>query len=43
MSRFDNIFEYDNNLNGAGLKVGIVMAASTCRSAKACFRPAWPN
>jgi len=26
MSRFDNIFEYDNNLNGAGLKVGIVMA-----------------
>ncbi|NTV69030.1 MAG: 6,7-dimethyl-8-ribityllumazine synthase [Azonexaceae bacterium] len=26
MSRFDNIFEYDNNLDGAGLKVGIVMA-----------------
>ena len=26
MSRFDNIFEYDNDLNGAGLKVGIVMA-----------------
>jgi 6,7-dimethyl-8-ribityllumazine synthase len=26
MSRFDNIFEYDNNLNGAGLKVGIVMS-----------------
>ncbi|MBL8428852.1 MAG: 6,7-dimethyl-8-ribityllumazine synthase [Dechloromonas sp.] len=26
MSRFDNIFEYDNNLNGAGLRVGIVMA-----------------
>lgn len=26
MARFDNIFEYDNNLNGAGLKVGIVMA-----------------
>ena len=26
MSRFDNIFEYDNNLNGAGLTVGIVMA-----------------
>ena len=26
MSRFNNIFEYDNNLNGAGLKVGIVMA-----------------
>ena len=26
MSRFDNIYEYDNNLNGAGLKVGIVMA-----------------
>ena len=26
MSRFDNIFEYDNNLNGAGLKVGVVMA-----------------
>ncbi|MFZ2266172.1 MAG: 6,7-dimethyl-8-ribityllumazine synthase [Azonexus sp.] len=26
MSRFDNIFEYDNNLNGAGLKIGIVMS-----------------
>ncbi|MBK6355468.1 MAG: 6,7-dimethyl-8-ribityllumazine synthase [Betaproteobacteria bacterium] len=26
MSRFDNIFEYDNNLDGAGLRVGIVMA-----------------
>ena len=26
MSRFDNIHEYDNNLNGAGLKVGIVMS-----------------
>jgi 6,7-dimethyl-8-ribityllumazine synthase len=26
MSRFDNIFEFDNNLNGAGLKVGIVMS-----------------
>lgn len=26
MSRFDNIFEYDNNLNGAGLRVGVVMA-----------------
>jgi len=26
MSRFDNIYEYDNNLDGAGLKVGIVMA-----------------
>lgn len=26
MSRFDNIFEYDNNLDGAGLKVGIVMS-----------------
>jgi 6,7-dimethyl-8-ribityllumazine synthase len=26
MSRFDNIFEYDNNLNGAGLSVGIVMS-----------------
>ena len=26
MSRFDNIFEYDNDLNGAGLKVGIVMS-----------------
>ncbi len=26
MSRFDNIFEYDNNLNGAGLRIGIVMA-----------------
>ena len=26
MSRFDNVFEYDSNLNGAGLKVGVVMA-----------------
>jgi len=26
MSRFDNIFEYDNNLNGAGLRVGVVMS-----------------
>ena len=26
MSRFDNIFEYDNNLDGRGLKVGIVMS-----------------
>ena len=26
MSRFDNIFEFDNNLNGAGLKIGIVMS-----------------
>ena len=26
MSRFDNIFEYDNDLNGAGLKIGIVMS-----------------
>jgi 6,7-dimethyl-8-ribityllumazine synthase len=26
MSRFDNIYEYDNNLNGAGLRVGIVMS-----------------
>ncbi len=26
MSRFDNVFEYDNNLAGAGLKVGIVMS-----------------
>ena len=26
MSRFDNIFEYDNDLNGTGLKVGIVMS-----------------
>ena len=25
MSRFDNVFEYDSNLNGAGLKVGVVM------------------
>ena len=24
MSRFDNIYEYDNDLNGAGLRVGIV-------------------
>ncbi|MBS1139132.1 MAG: 6,7-dimethyl-8-ribityllumazine synthase [Proteobacteria bacterium] len=26
MSRFDNVYEFDNNLNGAGLRVGIVMA-----------------
>ena len=26
MSRFENIFEFDNNLNGAGLRVGIVMS-----------------
>jgi len=26
MSRFDNIYEYDNDLNGAGLRVGIVMS-----------------
>ena len=26
MSRFENIYEYDNNLAGAGLKVGIVMS-----------------
>ena len=26
MSRFDNIFEYDNSLNGTGLRVGVVMS-----------------
>ena len=26
MSRFDNVFEYDGNLDGKGLKVGIVMS-----------------
>lgn len=26
MSRFENVFEYDNNLNGAGLRVGVVMS-----------------
>lgn len=26
MSRFDNVFEYDNNLNGAGLRIGVVMS-----------------
>ncbi|WP_412478811.1 6,7-dimethyl-8-ribityllumazine synthase [Azonexus sp. IMCC34839] len=26
MSRFDNVFEFDNNLAGAGLRVGIVMS-----------------
>jgi len=26
MSRFDNVYEFDNNLNGAGLKIGIVMS-----------------
>ena len=26
MSRFDNIFEYDNSLAGAGLRIGIVMS-----------------
>ena len=25
-SRFDNVYEYDNNLNGAGLRIGIVMS-----------------
>ena len=26
MSRFNNIHEYDSNLNGAGLRIGVVMA-----------------
>ena len=26
MSRFDNVFEYDSRLDGAGLRVGIVMS-----------------
>ena len=26
MSRFENIFEFDNYLNGAGLRIGIVMS-----------------
>ncbi len=26
MSRFENVFEFDSNLNGAGLRVGIVMS-----------------
>ena len=26
MPRFDNIYEYDNNLKGAGLKIGIAMS-----------------
>jgi 6,7-dimethyl-8-ribityllumazine synthase len=26
MSRFDNIYEYDNSLTGAGLRIGIVMS-----------------
>ena len=26
MSRFDNVYEYDNNLNATGLSVGIVMS-----------------
>lgn len=26
MSRFDNVFEYDNDLNGAGLRIGVVMS-----------------
>lgn len=26
MARFDNIFEYDNNLDGRGLKIGVVMS-----------------
>ncbi|MHB9118620.1 MAG: 6,7-dimethyl-8-ribityllumazine synthase [Burkholderiales bacterium] len=26
MARYDNIFEYDQNLNGKGLKIGIVMS-----------------
>ena len=28
MSRFDNIFEYDSSLAGAGLRIGIVMSRS---------------
>ncbi len=26
MSRFENVFEYDNNLNGTGLRIGLVMS-----------------
>ena len=26
MSRFDNVYEYDNNLNGTGLRIGVVMS-----------------
>ena len=26
MSRFDNVYEYDTNLNGSGLSVGVVMS-----------------
>ncbi|PKO85352.1 MAG: 6,7-dimethyl-8-ribityllumazine synthase [Betaproteobacteria bacterium HGW-Betaproteobacteria-12] len=26
MSRFDNVYEYDNNLNGAGLRIGVIMS-----------------
>ena len=26
MSRFENIFEYDNNLNATGLRIGLVMS-----------------
>lgn len=26
MSRFDNVYEYDNNLNGTGLCIGVVMS-----------------
>ena len=26
MSRFENIFEYDNDLNGTGLRIGLVMS-----------------
>ena len=26
MSRFDNVYEFDTNLNGAGLRIGIVMS-----------------
>ncbi len=26
MSRFDNVFEFDNNLDGAGLSIGVVMS-----------------
>lgn len=43
MSRFDNVFEYDNNLDGAGLRVGIVMSRFNLPVCEACSRPASMN
>ncbi len=43
MARYDDIRELEPNLTGHGLRVGVVRAASTRTSARACARAAWPN